>query len=197
MAQLMFYDKGHIYELDGVAIPSVSEILRFMSREEYADINQYTLDNAADRGKAVHKACEEFLSSGECEVDIQYAGYMNAFVKFTQDKHCECLHSEIPLACTDFAGTIDLVARIDGELSIVDMKTVCAVKKTLVKAQLNAYKRLYEANYEATIERLYCLQLMSDGRYRLYRTATDSTEFDACLLLHKAMARKHKRGEIN
>ena len=58
MAQLIFYDTGHTYEVDGTKMDSVSEILRFLSKEEYDDINQYHLDNAAERGTAVHKSCE-------------------------------------------------------------------------------------------------------------------------------------------
>ena len=42
---LKFYDDGHVYELDGKIIPSVSELLRFMSREVYGDIDKYILDH--------------------------------------------------------------------------------------------------------------------------------------------------------
>ena len=56
MARLIFYDAEHEYTVDGVKYPSVSEILRFISREIYDDTNQYALDHAADLGTSVHKA---------------------------------------------------------------------------------------------------------------------------------------------
>lgn len=43
---------------------------------------------------------------------------------------------------------------------------------------------------------LYCLQLLPDGRYRLYPTAIDDTEFMACYKMHIAMQKKQKRGKI-
>ena len=58
MGKLIFYDKEHEYELNGEIVPSVSELSRFASREIYGDVNQYILDNAADRGTKVHKQCE-------------------------------------------------------------------------------------------------------------------------------------------
>lgn len=197
MAQLLFYDEGHIYEVDGERLPSVSEVLRFISREEYADINQYTLDNAADRGKSVHKACEQIIKFGECEITDDIAGYVRAFMKFCKEHQCKFTHCEKALACEDYAGTLDLGGIVDGKLSIVDIKTVSTVKKTLVKAQLNGYKRLYEHNKLGDVESLYCLQLMKDGKYRLYPVGIDSTVFDCCLTMHKSMSAKHERGKIN
>ena len=69
MGKLIFYDDKHIYEVDGKPLPSVSEVIRFLSREEYQDVSQYVLDNAADRGTKVHKACEQLIRFGECEID--------------------------------------------------------------------------------------------------------------------------------
>ena len=50
IAQLIFFEKGHIYEMDGEQLPSVSELTRFISREVYGDVAQFRLDNAAERG---------------------------------------------------------------------------------------------------------------------------------------------------
>ena len=58
IAQLIFFEKDHIYELNGEQLPSVSELTRFISREVYGDVAQFRLDNAAERGTKVHKLTE-------------------------------------------------------------------------------------------------------------------------------------------
>lgn len=177
---------------------SVSEILRFISREEYSDIAQYRLDNAADRGTTVHKACAALLKYGqvECTEDVQ--PYVMAFLRFLKEHKCEFTDIEKPLADTGvcIAGTPDLCGLVDGEESIVDIKAQSAVKKTLVKAQLNGYKELREKNHKPQAKALYCLQLMNNGKYRLYPVAIDPTEWNACKALHFALKKKHTRGAI-
>ena len=195
MAQLLFYDDKHVYELDGVKLPSVSEILRFINREVYKDIAQYTLDNAAERGKAVHLACEQIDRFGECEISDNLSGYVKGYIKFLKDNECEFSLIEKALAHEDFAGTIDRYGLINGKKAILDIKTVSAVQKTLVKAQLNLYKMLVEHN-KHEVEELYCLQLKKDGKYTLYPVSVDTTESIACLMLHKAMEKKYDRGKI-
>ena len=195
MANLLFYDKNHVYELNGIKLPSVSEILRFISREVYSDINQYKLDNAAERGKNVHKACEQLICFGECEVSDDLFGYIQAFVKFLKENECEFSLVEKSLATNEFAGTLDLYGKVSNELTIIDIKTVSSVNKPLVRAQLNGYKILAEHNGHK-VEALKCLQLMSDGKYRLYPVTIDDTEFMASLTLHKALNKKFERGII-
>ena len=195
IAQLLFYDDKHVYELDGVKLPSVSEILRFISREVYSDISQFTLDNAAERGKAVHRACEQILKYKECEITDDNAGYIKGFVKFLKDNACDFTLIEKAMAGEDFAGTLDLYGTMNGKNVIVDIKTVSAVNKPLIKAQMNGYKILAEHNGHK-VDELYCLQLLKDGKYRIYQVAIDDTEFKACLTLHCAMNKKHGKGRI-
>lgn len=195
---LKFYDEGHIYELDGIIIPSVSEILRFLSREMYDDINKFVLDHAAERGTAVHSATQQIDETGECDIEPSYAGYVESYVRFLRE-HDVCWDLiERPLAdaCRGYAGTLDRRGWVDGKYCTVDLKTNGVVKKTLVKAQLNGYEGLCIANGLMPSEQLKCLQLASDGRYRFYDVAKDATEFDCCLNLHKALKKKHGRMKI-
>lgn len=197
MRGLKFYDEGHIYEYRGERIPSVSEILRFMSREVYGDIDKYVLDNAAQRGTAVHSATEALDRYGTVECSEDIYGYIQAYARFLNEHTVEWKYIEAPIAHRrmKYAGTIDRAGIVDGCFAIVDLKTNAAIKKPLVKAQLNGYRKLLTERRER-IENLYCLQLLPDGRYRLYPTAIDDTEFMACYKMHIAMQKKQKRGKI-
>ena len=199
IAQLIFYDNDHLYEVDGVKMDSVSEIIRFLSREEYDDINQYKLDNAASRGRDVHKVCEALYKYGKIECDEDIVPYVRAFMLFLKEHKCEFSDIEKPLADTErgIAGTPDFCGVVDGEESIVDTKAMQAVHKPLVKAQLNGYRDLRIVNKKPEPKRLYCLQLMNTGKYRLYPVAIDATEWNACLALHMAIKKKHGRGVID
>ena len=199
MAQLVFYDNNHTYEVDGVKMDSVSEILRFLSREEYGDINQFRLDNAAERGSAVHTACEVLYKYKTVECTPDSEPYVMAFVQFLKDHACEFTDIERSFADIErcIAGTPDLCGIVDGEEAIVDMKAQAAIHKTLVKAQLNGYRDLRIKNGKSPAKKLYCLQLMNTGKYRLYPVAIDNTEFEACYALHTALKTKHPRGAIS
>lgn len=193
MAQLLFFDEGHKYELDGSIIPSVSEITRFLSREVYQDIQQYRLDNAAGRGTRVHKATEQLDRLGDCEVDMEIEPYVRAYIKFRQEHSCEWTGIEKPCVNEQlrYAGTMDRIGMLDGQKAILDIKAQSSTHAPLVKAQLNGYALCQSEPHE-----LYCLQLMNTGKYRLYPVAVDPTEFMACYDLHTALKKKRERGRI-
>lgn len=194
---LKFFDEGHIYEYNGAVIPSVSELLRFISREVYGDINKYILDRAAERGTAVHAATQALDEHGLVDCPEEIYGYLEAYVAFRRQHTVEWQYIEKPIAHPEmlYAGTIDRAGIVDGVPTVLDIKTNSAIKKPLVKAQLNGYKLLMDTiGFHA--QRLCCLQLMSNGKYRLYQAAIDSTEFMSCYQIHCAMNKKHKRGTI-
>lgn len=198
MAQLLFYDTEHKYEVDGVKLPSVSEILRFMSRDIYGDVNQYTLDTAAERGTQIHKATEMLDKLGEAEIDDEYAPYLNAYIQFLREHAVQWTQIERRMyhPGKGYAGTIDRFGLVDGAPTLLDIKSVSSVKKTVVKAQLNGYEDMRRANGMDVAQRLCCLHLKRDGKYTLYDVPFDAAEFEACLTLHKALAAKQPRGAI-
>lgn len=215
MKNLKFFDEGHRYELNGIEIPSVSEISRFASREVYGnDISKYVLDKACERGTAVHKATEELDKTGKCEISPEYAEYLNAYVKFRKDFNIrEYTYIEKPLADEEigYAGTLDRVYIIDddfieavekhcktdisefiGQFAIIDLKTSSTVKKQLAQIQLPAYSNLLCPGLMSTVGFLGILHLKKDGKYKLTPYEDDLELFNACLTLHRAFAKKSK-----
>ena len=194
MAQLLFFDEGHKYTIDGEELPSVSELTRFISREIYGDVGQFNLDRAADRGTAVHKATELLDKYGTAEIDEDIAPYLQAYIAFRKEHKCEWQKIEYATHHPDnlYAGTLDRVGTVDGNLAILDIKTSSTIQKPLYTAQLNLYRKMLPD----PIEQLIILHLRKDGTYKLIDIPIDDTLADACITMHEALKKK-KRSKKN
>ena len=194
MAKLIFLDDNHEYRVGNEVLPSVSEILRFLTREMYDSVSQYTLDNAADRGKRVHKATENLDRYGEAQVDNDIVPYVQAYVKFCKD-YCPqwtrieyaCYHPEMM-----FAGTFDRYGTINGEQYLVDIKTTATRHKIREEAQLCGYQKIAEAN-GLIVHKRAILQLRKDGTYKFEVMGDDDSLFMACYRIHKATEKKRRK----
>lgn len=196
MSQLIFYDEGHIYELDGVQIPSVSEVCRFLSREVYGNVQQFQLDRAAARGTRIHKLTEALDKYGEIDADAEALPYIQAYIKFLREHTVEWLEIEKARYHPDglYAGTIDRMGMIDGRRGIVDIKNVYRIHKQLYEAAQNLYRMTYDPGF---IEVLYILHLKPDATYKLIELPIRDELAMSCLTLHLATAKKRrkKKGE--
>lgn len=192
MAQLTFFDEKHVYEINGQKIPSVSEIMRFASREVYSGIDQWRLDNAADRGTRVHDATLAIDESGSADVDADIALYVEAYVGFLKKFHPRYIASELALADTQawFAGRLDRCAIINKKCVLLDIKTSARIETRLVQAQLTAYAWLWERNGKGKVDELYVLHLLGDGQFRFRRIERDDDYWKALLILQRKFTKK-------
>jgi len=111
---------------------------------------------AGDRGTKIHKAIEKLIDgevvkmdtefenrSDEKSTDLEPDEYsaVNSFIKWCEADEPEFILSEVTLTSEeyDFAGTVDAVARINGEIWIVDWKSSQYIWPSM-KAQISAYK---------------------------------------------------------
>ncbi len=195
MAQLVFFQNDHIYEVDGEVYPSVSEILRFISREIYGDVSQYNLDHAADRGTRIHKSLEALDKFGQVECDDDIVPYVQAYVQFLKEHAVQWDGIEKAMYHPEkkYAGTLDRFGTLDGKFGILDFKSSYTVHKPLVKAQLNGYADMLETTTHKTVDGLWCLHLTKEGKYKLITFERDSAEFAACYTLHKALEKKGRK----
>ena len=61
---LEYIDETHTYLYDGVILPSITQLLKKKFGGKYDGIPKATLEKAAERGTAIHKAIEEYEVRG-------------------------------------------------------------------------------------------------------------------------------------
>lgn len=168
MADLVFYDADHRYELDGVKVPSVTEICSHLAPP--ANVPPETLRMAAQRGSLVHELCELMdYDSLPDEIPPEVFGYLEAYRKFCRDYKTEWLLIESPVysEALGYAGTLDRYGMIGGKPYVVDLKTTASMDRAAkIKAacQTFAYGFCLEDDTDNTPEGLI-VQLRKDGTY--------------------------------
>ena len=61
---LEYFDDTHEYLIDGILVPSITQILKLKFGHKYDNVNQKTLNNASEKGTEVHKAIEDYCKLG-------------------------------------------------------------------------------------------------------------------------------------
>lgn len=199
MASLVLNTDTHTYTVNGVEIPSVSELTRFLTREVYADVNQAAMDFAASRGTKVHKAAEALDWYGKVEVDDETLPYLKAYLNFLKEKKPCWLKIEWSVHSKEmtYAGTIDRYGDLDYKRVILDIKTTSRIDKNhkvLYTAAQNLYRMAIEEG--CPVDALYILQLKKDGTYKLIELEIQDELANACITLHQAFQKKRKRKEL-
>lgn len=191
---LEFYDKSHVYELDGERIPCVSDLCRFLHKEIYKDAPLWQMEAAADRGTKVHAATEALDKTGRAEIEDSYLPYLQAYAQFRQEHEVQWelieyadYHPELM-----YAGTIDRYGIVDGYRTLADLKTTYRVYKPLCGASLNLYRLILEAR-QKTVERLMIIHLKKDGTYKLVNIPIDGAVAMALITLHNALKTRRKK----
>ena len=159
-----FIPEQHIYVIDGIITPSVSEILAFKF-DDYSGVPREMLQRASERGTELHKAIEEYEKTGKTSELKELKNYQ--FLK----KHYgfENIDNEVTVMYerdgrTLYAGTLDQLIKIDGKLGINDFKRVSAPNKNKIAYQLNLYRLAYEQTFKRKIDFLAFTRLREDVR---------------------------------
>ena len=138
---LEFYPETHTYLYEGLMLPSVSQILGMKYKNEYASVPPAVLNNAAQRGTAVHKAIENYNNSGyddgsEAVRNFKFLQKQYGFEVLDSELPLVIFKDDMPIAC----GRLDMTMLMDGETGIADIKTVSTLNKEKIAYQLNLYR---------------------------------------------------------
>ena len=138
---LEYFDDTHTYLYDGLMLPSVSRILETKFKGEYKNVPPAVLNNAAQRGTAVHKAIENYNNSGyddgsEAVRNFKFLQKQYGFEVLDSELPLVIFKDDMPIAC----GRLDMTMLMDGETGIADIKTVSTLNKEKIAYQLNLYR---------------------------------------------------------
>lgn len=164
--ELQFDDDKHIYKLNGIEIPSVTTIMKPLSNAEYNGISENTLRKAAEKGTAVHNAAEMWAKFKIEDIEPEYRGYFDAFLEWWNINDPKVVGSEVRLyhKIMRYAGTADLIAWIDGKLTLIDYKTTSKLIEMNCGVQLEAYAKAL-ASHGINIQQKMILHLKRDGKF--------------------------------
>lgn len=178
MAEFLFDEATHTYTLDGVVIPSVTEICAPITYGKYPPVG--VVQQAAARGTRVHELCALYdMDALPDEIEAECVGYVKAWAAFCRDYKPVWTHIELPLygeidPGQPFAGTLDRIGEIDGRTRIVDIKTTSSLDrpaKVALCAQTCGYEWLIDLNDIAALSgRGMGVELFEDGKYRVHRS---------------------------
>ena len=164
---LEYLDDEHMYLVDGVIVPSITQLLKVKFGNKYQGIDQAILKRASDKGTEVHEAIERFcLSHGEDVADlpeVRNFRFLQNMYKF------EVIGNEIPVILFNggkpiSAGRLDLVLRIGDDIGGADIKRTSTLDKEYLAYQLNLYRIAYLQSYGIEWKFLRGIHLRDDVR---------------------------------
>ena len=138
-----FLEDSHTYLYQGVIVPSVTTILsNTIFTGKYDGVPKYILNNKAQFGTNVHRAVETGDSSDLNQVEhISYQQWL----KLKERHVIEPVEQETLVHYEDlYCGTLDMIAMVNGELVINDIKTTAQLDEDYLSWQLSFYKYAYE-----------------------------------------------------
>ena len=91
--ELEYIEDDHIYLVDGVIVPSVTQILKKRFGGMYSHVDKITLGKAADAGTKVHKSIEEYCRDGT-KSDLEE---LRGFKWLQKQYNFRVLQNEIPV----------------------------------------------------------------------------------------------------
>lgn len=149
-----FISESHTYLYQGVIVPSVTSILSStIFRKMYEGVPKYILNNKAQFGTNVHRAIETDDSSHLNQVEmISYQQWLKLKERYEiAPKKQEILVHYEDLYC----GTLDMIAVVNDELIINDIKTTAKLDEDYLSWQLSFYKYAYEQMFNENLVKGY------------------------------------------
>lgn len=162
---LKYVDDTHTYTVDGVKVPSITQVVKAILNTSFDGIDPEVLEKARVHGNEVHRAIELYCKIG-FDVDVKevrnfkFLQKQYGFTVVENEAPVILFHEDKPIS----AGRLDLVLEMDGELGGADIKSTSSLNKEYVAWQLNLYRRAYMQCYDKEWKFLRAVHLKEDKR---------------------------------
>lgn len=169
-----FLEEPHIYLVNGVITPSVSEILHFIFPDKYKGVDRKILNKKAQYGTTIHESIEMYeaniktMSIQEAfDVTIQakelsyiQEASLRQYLKLKGRYKIDVLEQEMMIQYKGkYAGRFDMIADISGAICLCDIKTTAELDEEYLSWQLS----YYELAMGKTFDSLYAIWLPKKG----------------------------------
>ena len=181
-------------EFFSVKLPGVTTVLsNVLGKDEFKDIPEPVLKQAAERGSAVHEWIENFILTGEQKpIELAYQIYIDYFLDWYKEYEPEFVSSELRMTNEKdgYKGIIDTIFyyidKYTGKkvLCMCDWKTSSNLNRFKTMCQLNLYERMFREHYSTLkIDELRTLSITKTG-YRFSKFELNKKISDSILLLN-------------
>lgn len=163
--EVEYIESSHTYLVNGIIVPSVTQIMKTRFGGKYTGIDSAVLNEAAARGTAMHEAIQAYAERLEDDGSKEVHNYrflMNANgLKFVSSEKTIIVDYKGKPYC---AGRLDMVVSKDDKIGIIDFKRTATLDKNYLAVQLNLYRQGYISTYGAEIAFLGAMHLKDDVR---------------------------------
>lgn len=169
-------DKNHIYHLGEAIIPGVTEILSTVKYIDLSKIPVPVLEAAQKIGTESHDVTQR---NDENRLKMEFVApeimpYLLGWQKFLKEYNVTFLQIEqIVYSLTwGYAGKIDRLGVVDGQLTLIDIKTTTTVGWSSYVQVMGGYKTAVEEMLGRKIINTWIIQLLPSGDYAKHKCKT-------------------------
>lgn len=161
---LEFLENEHLYLKDGILVKSVTQILELIFPNKYKNVDKEILNKKAEFGTQGHAIIEHLdLNNTDIIENLNLMGYSEELIQCIEEYINLCKTFKIePLEHEKkvsyeylYAGTLDLIANVDGIESLCDIKFTYKCDKEYLAWQLGMYALALGKDFK----KYYCIWL--------------------------------------
>lgn len=136
-----YLEDSHTYVIEGKIVLSVTQILSTIFPNKYKGIPEHILKSKSQYGTKIHEAIEKFESEGIIEkLDYIQEASFNQYLRLKKEHQIEVIDQEQIIHYKDiYAGRYDMSCKVNGEYSLIDIKTTVELDLEYLSWQLSLY----------------------------------------------------------
>lgn len=161
-------DHYHTYHVDGLLVPSVSDLCKKAYPNRYRGIDSNILARAIKRGNHLHQLIEAYEIKGVIGNTLEFTNYLKLKEALNfKVKQVETMvlikYQDTIIAC----GRFDLLVEMNGTLCLIDIKRTRELHIPTYTLQLNLYRTGFMTNSVNKIEALKILRLRDSDAHSI------------------------------